>query len=176
MDFEKVIKTLPKNSTIIIREYDLDEKSREEFARKIIALARPRKLKILVGKNFALARKIKADGVHFSDFGKLPINFLKKKSFPQKFIFSLACHNEKSVLQTVKSRPSMIFLTPIFPTTSHADTKTLGLRNLAKISFKTKNPDYFLPPIFALGGINLENIKSVRKLGISGFGAIDLFL
>lgn len=176
MDFEKVIKSLPKNSTIIIREYDLDEASREEFAKKIIALARPKKLKILVGKSFALAKKIKADGVHFSDFDKLPLNFLKKKSFPKKFIFSLACHSAKSVLNSAKSKPDMIFLSPIFSTTSHADVKALGLKNLAKTAFKNRNHNYLLPPIFALGGINLNNIKSVRKLGISGFGAIDLFL
>ena len=47
--------------------------------------------------------------------------------------------------------------------------------NMAKIAFKTKNCDYFSRKIFALGGINSQNIKSVRKLGISGFAAIDLF-
>jgi thiamine monophosphate synthase len=50
-DFKKIIKSLPKNSTIIIREYDLDKKSREEFAREIIKLAKPRALKILIGKD-----------------------------------------------------------------------------------------------------------------------------
>ena len=37
-DFEKTIKNLPKNSIIIIREYDLDKNLREDFAKKIINL------------------------------------------------------------------------------------------------------------------------------------------
>lgn len=174
-DFEKTISSLPKNSAIIIREYDLDKKAREIFAQKIVTLARVRGLKILVGKDLELARKIKADGVHFSDFDKLPLQFFKKKSFPKKFIFSAACHSFKSILRVEKLRADLIFISPIFPTTSHSDAKILGLRNLAKIAVKTKKPSYALSPIFALGGVNLENIKSIRKLGISGFGAIELF-
>jgi len=175
-DFEKIIANLPKNSKIIIREYDLDKKIREEFARKIISLARARGLKILIGKDFDLARKVKADGIHFSDFDKLPLQFFKKKSFPKKFIFSCACHSEKSFLKFRKLKMDMIFLAPIFPTTSHAGAKNLGLKNLAKITTKNRNSDYFLPEIYALGGINPANITSLRKLGISSFGAIDLFL
>jgi len=174
-NFEKVIENLPKNSAIIIREYDLNKKDREDFARKIVTFARPKGLKIIVGKDFSLARKIKADGIHFSDFDKLPLQFLKKKSFPKKFIFSFACHSEKSFLKSHQFQPNLIFITPIFPTTSHAGTKTLGLKNLAKITFKKRNPHYFAPHIYALGGISSNNIKSLTKFNLSGFGAIDLF-
>ena len=175
LDFKKTIANLPKNSAIIIREYDLDKKAREIFAREIVSLARPRGFIILVGKDLALAHKIKADGVHFSDFDQLTPQVFKKESFPKKFIFSLACHSFKSILSSAKLRADLVFISPIFPTTSHSDAKKFGLRNLAKIAVKTKKPSYCLPPIFALGGVNLENIKSIRKLGISGFGAIELF-
>lgn len=171
-NFEQVIKTLPKNSIIIIREYDLDEESREIFAKNIISLARPRGLKILAAKSFSLARKIKADGVHFSDRDILPLQFFKKKSFPKNFIFSFAAHDFR-VLNKIKA--DMIFLSPIFATSSHPDTKPLGLRNLAKISLKTRKAHYFSPPVYALGGVNAQNLKSLRKLGIHGFAAIDLF-
>lgn len=174
-NFEKTIAGLPKNSAVIIREYDLDKKARAIFAQKIVTLARPRGLKILVGKDFELARQIKADGVHFSDLDRLTPQLFKKKSFPQKFIFSLACHSLKSILSLAKLRADLVFISPIFPTTSHSDAKNFGLRNLAKIAVKTKKPSYVLPPVFALGGVNFENIKSIRKLGISGFGGIELF-
>lgn len=176
LDFEQTIKNLPKNSIIIIREYDLDKKNREEFAKKIIAFARVAGLKTLVGKDFELARKIKANGIHFSDFDKLPLQFFRKKSFSKKFIFSFSCHSEKSFLKWKSFNPNIIFIAPIFPTTSHVDTKSFGLKNLAKISLAQKKSGYFFPKIYALGGINVDNMASVRKLGISGFGAIDLFL
>lgn len=178
-DFEKIIRILPKNSVIIIREYDLDKKKREDFARNIVNLARvknrEKNLQIIIGKDFALARKIKADGIHFSDFDKLPQIFLKKKSFPKKFIFSFACHNFKSALKALKLRPDMIFISPIFATTSHLEAKIIGLRNLRKIASINKKEDYLCARFYGLGGIDEKNIKSVRKTNISGFGAINLF-
>jgi thiamine monophosphate synthase len=174
-DFFSAIKNLPKNSTIIIREYDLKGHEREAFAKKIIALAKIKKAKILIGKDFNLAKKLKADGVHFSDFDRLPWQFFKRKSFPKKFIFSLACHSFGSLLKAQKLKTDLIFISPIFASTSHADVKPLGLKNLAKITFKTKNSNYLASRIRALGGVNSTNLKRLRKLGIQGFGAIDLF-
>ena len=166
-DFKKVIKNLPKNSVVIIREYDLATKEREIFAREISNLARNRGLKILVGKDLILAKKIKADGVHFSDFDKLPFSLLK----PRNFIFSFSCHSLKSFLGSQRLKPDMIFISPIFPTSSHQETKSLGIQYLAKIITKNRNA----LPIYALGGVNSTNIKSLKKLGLAGFGAINFF-
>jgi thiamine-phosphate pyrophosphorylase len=174
-DFEKTIKNLPKNSIIIIREYDLDKNLREDFAKKIINLAKPLGLRILVGKDIFLAKKLGADGVHFSDLDKLPLQFLKKKSFEKKFIFSFACHSEKSFLKSKKLRADLLFFAPIFPTTSHVGAKAIGLKKFAEITFKNRDSGYFSPQIYALGGIDSKNIRTLRKLPISGFGAIDLF-
>lgn len=170
-DYERIIKNLAKNSTIIIREYDLDKNSRLDFAKRISFLARNKGLKILVGKDFELARKIKADGVHFSDFDRLPIQFFKKKTFAKNFIFSFAAHSEKSIIKFGKFNFDFIFLSPIFPTTSHKDSPTLGLKNLRKIVTKNKSKSL----ICALGGVNYNNIRQLRKNKISSFGAIDFF-
>ena len=175
-DLENTIKSLPKNSAIIIREYDLEQKDREIFARKIKDLTNSRNIRIIVGKDLVLAIKIKADGLHFSDLDHLPLQFLERKKFKKKFIFSFACHSFKSVLKAQKLKADMIFISPIFPTKSHLNTQALGIKNLAKISFKTKSSSYVSPSLYALGGINSQNLLSVRKLGISGFAAISLFL
>lgn len=166
-DFGKTIKNLPKNSTVIIREYDLEKVEREKFAREIFALARAQNFKVLVGKDLALAQKIKADGVHFSDFDKVPLNVLGLK----KFILSFSCHSLKSFLHAHKLRPDMVFISPIFPTNSHKSVKPLGLRYLRKIIAKNRKA----LPIYALGGVNTTNLKSLQKLEISGFGAINFF-
>ncbi len=166
---------MPQDCAIVIREYDLEKKEREIFAKKIVKLARSKSLKILVGKDLELARKIRADGVHFSDRDLLPLQFRQRKRFKKNFVFSFACHDLKSVLHAQKIKTDLIFLSPIFPTTSHLQTKALGIKNLAKISFKTKSNFYFRPKLYALGGITPHNIASVRKLGLSGFAAISLF-
>ena len=175
-NLESTIRNLPKNSAIIIREYDLDNNAREIFAKKIIDLTKDLGFKIIIGKNFELAKKLKADGVHFSDFDKLPIKILKKTNFTKNFIFSFSCHNYKSILRARKKGFKMIFISPIFKTNSHLEAKNLGLRNLAKISLKTKNSTYCQTSLYALGGINCQNISAIRKLTLAGFGAINLFL
>lgn len=175
-DFEKVIKNLPKNSAIIIREYDLPKQDRKDFAKKIFNLAKTRPdLQILIGKDFELALELKADGIHFSDFDKLPLNFLLKK-FPKNFIFSFAAHSLKSLRKVQKLKPDMIFISPIFPTTSHVGAKTFGYKNLAKIAVQNKKQNYFWGNIYALGGITKTNIEMLKKLPLKGFGAITYFL
>lgn len=166
-DFKKTIKDLPKNSIVIIREYDLVKEEREIFAKEISTLSRAKGFKILVGKDLILAQKIKADGVHFSDFDKIPLQIMRRKNL----ILSLACHSLKSVIKARKLRPEMVFISPIFSTSSHQDTKSLGLLYLAKILAKNRKT----LPIYALGGVNSSNIKALKKLGITGFGAINFF-
>lgn len=165
---EKVIKNLPRNSTVIIREYDLPKNEREDFAKKIGDLARNQGLRFLVGKDLNLAKKVKADGVHFSDFDQLPLSLFRKRNF----LLSFSCHSEKSLIKARKIRADMIFISPIFPTSTHENIKPIGIFNLAKIVKKNRK----ILPIYALGGVNSNNIKSLKKLGISGFGAINFFL
>jgi thiamine-phosphate pyrophosphorylase len=175
-DIENTIRSLPKNSTIIIREYDLDIKTREDFAQNISFLARRLGLKVIVGKDILLAKKIKADGVHFSDFDHLPINLLQKDKFPKNFILSFSCHSLKSLLAAQKLKPDIIFISPIFPTQSHINIPALGIKSLAKFYYQIRNNLYDTPPIYALGGITKANLPSIRKIGLSGFAAISLFL
>ncbi len=174
-DFEKTINSLPKNSGIIVREYDLPTREREIFAKKIITLAKKKSLKVLIGKDLFLAQKLGADGVHFSDFDRKYYKYLPRKKFTKNFIFTFSSHNLKSALKLCKIRPEIVFISPIFPTSSHLNTKALGLQNLAQIYLKSKSKFYSPTRFYALGGINKDNLTSIRKLGISGFAAIDLF-
>jgi thiamine-phosphate pyrophosphorylase len=176
-DIFNVIRNLPKNCAIIIREYDLIDDERLDFAKKIVAIARekiPQKsLKILVGKDWSLARKIKADGIHFSDFDPAEEYSKHKlqshiKNHPN-FLFTFSCHSQKSAIKAQKSGCNLIFYSPIFITKSHPNQQSIGvikLRNLA-----TKNH----LPIYALGGINQENIKLLVNCGIAGIGGIEMF-
>lgn len=146
---------------------------REIFAKNILKSSSRKDLKILAGKDFTLARKIKADGIHFSDLDKLPLQFFKRKSFPRNFIFSISCHDFKSVLKFSKLNPDIIFISPIFSTSSHEGVKPIGVRNLSKIILAAKNSP---KKIYALGGINSSNIKSVLRLKkLAGIGGIDIF-
>ncbi len=161
------IENLPKNSIVIFREYNLDQPKKQVLALKIKKICKKLGHKLIIGKDFNLAKKIKADGVHFSDNSTnswLQIN----KKMPN-FVKTLACHSLKSVIKAKKSKVSALFFSPVFYTKSHKNAKIMGLRNLAKSVGKSKKP------VFALGGINQKNISSIQKVKSNGVAGIDLF-
>lgn len=171
-DLKKVIVLMPKNSAIIIREYDLEKSERKEFAANINNLARKKQVLSFVGKDSNLALELNCDGIHFSDFDKISPNLLKK--YHQKFFISLACHSEKS-LQKINNSilakyVDVIFYSPIFATSSHENAKENGLRKFNKILRKSKKN------IYALGGVSEKNLQNLLKeKRFLGFGGIDIF-
>jgi len=177
----QVIKFLPKNSAIIFREYDLNPEQRFIEAQKIFKEIKnfPQKnLKFLIGKDFALAMKIKAHGLHFSDYDLLSTKNFGKINLPKNFIFSLALHHQKNCYLLKKFKTHLVFFSPIFKSTSHLSACQIGIHKFSRFLIKNKyfdNLKNLKPRIYALGGINLSNIKQIRLLRIAGFGAIDLF-
>jgi thiamine monophosphate synthase len=183
----QIIKNLPKNSAIILREYDLSESGRQNLMQEIRQITNAKlpsqRPKIFVGKNWRLAKKLQADGVHFSDRDSMIkpqklANFLRKK-FPKNFQTSYACHSVKSWQEAFVSKLDLIVISPIFKTASHFETTPIGLHNMAKISSKnllskSRNRSS-RQKIYALGGVNNKNLRQLRKLGIGGFGAINFF-
>ena len=174
-DLNQVLKNLPKKTCIIFREYDLPSKEREELALKYFKITKEFGHDFLVGKNFDLAVKIKCEGVHFSDHdlekSLLKIRYSCKKN---KLIFSFALHNLKNLSYLRILSPDMVFLSPIFKTSSHQNQRPLGLFNYLKIS-KIFNQKISKNNFFPLGGINLQNLRRLNKINITGFGAIDFF-
>ncbi len=165
-----VIAKLPKGTAIVVREYDLDYQQRLIFALKVKSLALENSLKIIIGKNLSLALEIKADGVHFSDLDISWMNYLRHKNSARKnFIFTCSCHQVSSLIKAEKSGFDAVFYSPIFPTKSHLGQSSIGVLKLAKIALKIQIP------IFALGGINHENISLLRGCKITGIAGIGLF-
>jgi thiamine-phosphate pyrophosphorylase len=174
-DLKQVLKNLPKKTCLIFREYDLPKQEREELALKYFKISKEFGHDFLVGKDINLAVKIKCDGVHFSDNdltkSLLKIRYSCKKN---KLIFSFALHNLKNLSYLRILSPDMVFLSPIFKTSSHQNQRPLGLFNYLKIS-KIFNQKISKNNFFPLGGINLQNLRRLNKINITGFGAIDFF-
>jgi thiamine-phosphate diphosphorylase len=165
-DIFKVVRNLPKNTAIIIREYDFDYLERLDFARKISLIAKQNNQKIFVGKSLEIAREIDADGVHFSDKDrKVP-----RTSNLQNMLLSYSCHSLKSLAKARKLNPDLVFFSPIFVTNSHLNQKPVGVFALRNFVKKSAIPTY------ALGGINRSTIKLLSGSNIAGIGAIDYLL
>jgi thiamine-phosphate pyrophosphorylase len=165
-DIFKVVKNLPKNSAVIIREYDLNNAQRLDFALKISDIAKKKSLKVWVGKDWKLANKIKADGIHLSDRE----GFSWFRNFNKNLLVSYACHSEKSVRKAQEFGSDLIFYSPIFSTKSHPKQKPIGSLKLRNLTSKISTP------IYALGGVDEGSIKILANSNIAGIGGISIFI
>lgn len=169
-DIFYTIENLPKNTAIIIREYDLEYKDRLEFAKRVVTIAKANNLITFLGKSLRMSLEAKTNGVHFSDRDKSWRNYLMYQKLNPNFLLSCSCHSEKAIRKAHNFKIKTIFYSPIFKTDSHPNDKTIGHNRLAKM---ISNRNY---QIYALGGINNNNISLLRNLKMKGIGAISLLI
>ncbi len=151
-----------KRVNLIYRNYSRDNYF--EKANKIKEFANKFKFKLYVSNDLNLARKIKADGLYVPSFNSIPC--YKNKNL--EIIGS--AHSLKEINQKILQGCNEIFLSPIFSTNSHPNTKGKGLyfyRNLKNSINKKIN-------LFALGGIGEKNIKKLLNEQCKGFSSISL--
>ena len=150
------------NVGIIYRNYNAP--IREKNLVEIAKACKKKRYKLFVSNNIKLALKFKADGIYVPSFNKSSrFTNLEKKNF----IILGSAHNQKEIAEKIAQNCKAIFLSPLFHVKK--SNKFLGIHkfNLLTTIRKTK--------IFALGGINENNLRKLKLLKVKGFGGIGLF-
>lgn len=142
---------------IQVREKQLSPQQRKQFARNVIAEAKPYKAKIFMNSDLALAYELGAAGVHFSS-----AQLMALQSRPQDLLCGASCHNPVELMHAASLGLDYVMLSPVKPTKSHVGADTLGWESFARWI-----KDYSLP-VFALGGMQLEDLEIARTHGAHG--------
>lgn len=153
----KVLRKLPKKSGVIIRDY-----TNKKIVNKEINQWRSRRL-LTILKAGKYSKMLYTDGIHYPQW--LQSSFMKRNA-----IKSISVHSAKDIRKSINIRANLVFISPIFETTSHKNKKGLGI---IKLGLLVK---LFKIPAIALGGINNDNVTRLRGLPISGCAGIDVFL
>ena len=153
----KIIKKLPKNSGVIIRSY-----SNRKINNKEINKWKSRRL-LTILKAGKYSRMLYTDGIHYPQW--IQSSIVKKND-----IKSISVHGGKDIRKSINIRANLVFISPVFETTSHKNEKSLGIIRLGLLV------KLFKIPVIALGGINNDNISRLKSLPISGCAGIDAFL
>ncbi|MFH1355079.1 MAG: thiamine phosphate synthase [Candidatus Omnitrophota bacterium] len=107
-----------------------------------------------------VAKIIDADGLHLGQ-DDIPVRIARKLLGREKII-GISCHNIKQALQAEKQGADYIGIGPIFPTPLKPGiTKTINPGLIKTLKSKLKIP------LFAIGGISLENIKQLSACGVN---------
>ena len=130
------------------------------ISKKVRALTKKYKVKLIINDSPVLAKKINADGCHLgqSDVSiKDSKNLLKKEK-----IIGITCHGSKKlILNAIKEKPSYIALGSFFKSRLKPNAKR-AQKNLVKWCRQRTGL-----PIVAIGGINNKNYKSLVKFGVN---------
>ena len=113
--------------------------------------------KITVHDHFYLKEEFKLRGIHVNDCNTEPPTGYKGN-------ISRTCHNT-SELKDAKKRSNYVFLKTVFDSQSNPDDKsTLMMEDLKEASRR----GLIDKRVYALGGMNLDNINIARELGFGG--------
>jgi thiamine-phosphate pyrophosphorylase len=149
---------LPFNSGILIRSYN--NKNKEKIIKNIINLKKRKVHTVLVSGRHKSHSNI--DGAHLPSW--LNSSFLRNKK-----LISMSAHGAIDIRKSINIKADVIFISPIFHTTSHPEEKNLGVIKLGLMA------KLFKRPVIALGGINNNNISRLKGLPIAGCAGIDVF-
>ena len=156
---------IPKESAFLLRSYKVKE--RKKIAKQLLKFCKMKKLKLLIGSDIKLAEDINAHGIHFPEYmiKKRKINWMIIKNIKSKknWIITTAVHSYQAIKKAEFFNVDAALLSPVFQSESHPNKKNLGINKFERIVKKTKLP------IYALGGINIKNIKSLLEIDIIGY-------
>lgn len=150
---------------IQIREKDLPDVELFNLTENVIRISEGYDTKIFINSRVDIAVMLNLDGVHLPESG-LPVSAVKHK-FPQLKV-GKSCHSLESAIKAQDDGADYVFYSPVFEVEGKG--KPVGLDGLKEV-LKSVNI-----PVYALGGINRENLKSVLDTGVYGVAGIRMFL
>ncbi len=168
-DIVSIVEDLLKESDVkMIQLREKEKKGRElyEIALKLRKITLKYSALLLINERFDIALAVSADGVHLPE-NSFPPSVVKR--IAPDLMVGFSAHSLESSLYAEREGADFITLSPIFPTLSHPEAKPLGLDELERVANKVNIP------VYALGGVNEENMEECLKKGAYGIAGISIF-
>lgn len=123
----------------------------------------------IVNDRCDLALAVDADGVHLGQ-GDMPLDMARKVMGPDKLI-GISTHTVDQVMEASTGKPDYLGFGPIFKPGSKQDHDPLvGLEGLRTMR------SFTALPVFAIGGIQIEQVQAVMQAGADGVAVISAIL
>jgi thiamine-phosphate pyrophosphorylase len=154
---------LPKGAGVVFRPFGATDALRT--GRALARVCRQRGLVFLVGADAALAARLAADGVHLPE--RMAYRRGRIRDLRGRFIVTAAAHSLAAARRADRAGVEAIIVSPIFPSRSPSAGRPLGLFALTAIAREVSRP------VYALGGINADTARGLKRAGAAGFAAIE---
>lgn len=133
------------------------------LAREARAACAVHATRLLLNGDVQLAMVLGLDGVH------LPARVaatLSCRPLPADRWLGVSCHDAAELLHAVRIGADFATLSPVFPTPGHDDSTALGWDRFADLALHVPIP------IYALGGLEAEDVDAAWMAGAQGIAAI----
>ena len=154
--------SLPRGAGLVYRAFGAAD--RLEVARALRRITWRRGVALIIGADAALARRVRADGVHLPErmVGCAP----RLRGFA---ILTVAAHSARAVRRGLKSGADAAVLSAVLGSDSPSAGTTLGILRTAGIVQGARGA------VYGLGGIDGKSAGRVAATGVAGLAAVGAF-
>ena len=154
---------LPRGAAIILR-HTVPE-TRAALAEALSGIAHERGFLLLIAGDAPLAARIGADGLHLPETRASEARHWKCAH--PSWLITAAAHSERALIRAARAGADAALLAPAFPTLSHKERAALGVARLRLMAARA------ILPVYALGGVNAQNVQRLAGARLAGIAAID---
>ena len=166
-DFYVCIEEAIKGGVKIVqlREKNISTKDFYEKALKVKEICKNYGVLFIINDRLDIAQAVGADGVHLGQ-SDMPIE-KAREILKDKFLIGATARNVEEAKRVELLGADYIGSGAIFGTSTKDNAKKLEMEELKKIVASVKIP------VFAIGGINIDNVSSLKNIGLQGICAVS---
>lgn len=166
-DFYACIEEAIKGGVKIVqlREKNISTKDFYEKALKVKEICKNYEALFIINDRLDIAQVVGADGVHLGQ-SDMPIE-KAREILKDKFLIGATARNVEEAKRAELLGADYIGSGAIFGTNTKDNAKKLEMEELKKIVASVKIP------VFAIGGINIDNVSSLKNIGLQGICAVS---
>lgn len=159
--YESIRKSIQGGAGIVqLREKNLSTKDFYEKALEVKKICKECGAIFIINDRLDIAQAVEADGVHLGQ-SDMPVE-IARKILKEKFLIGVSAKNIEQAIKAEKDGADYIGSGAIFSTTTKDNTKEIKIEELKEII------EAVSIPVFGIGGINIQNVKLLRNIGLQG--------
>ena len=155
-----------------VRAKDRSHAERVEMGLRVIAVAKPSSIPVIINDDIDAAFEIDADGVHLGqeDWFQLGGREERVERLAHMRIVGLSTHSLEQALAAERDGVDYIGVGPVFPTGTKPGMKPVGVELVRAVAARATLP------FFTIGGITLANIGQVLEAGATRVAIVSALL
>jgi thiamine-phosphate pyrophosphorylase len=164
-DPEAFARRLPRGAAIVFRAFGAPDAAAQ--GARLAAIARQRGLKLFIGADAALARRLGAGGVHLPE--RLAHRARRLKAAHPAWLITAAAHSPRAARRALAAGADAVVVSAVFPSASASAGPPMGPIRLAILVRRVPGA------VYGLGGIDIKKARLLKDTGLVGLAAVDAF-